>query len=262
MSNACATCALPFGNALDPISEKPLLPGRYLSCCGRSICSRCLNQNKRYETYCPYCQITTTPSLLPQGLKGPPAYSASDARQPPPSSTYLDDDEPPAYSTHQPVRHQISEKTVPAEDVLHFIRPEDTVLSVSLAYGVPIDVLRKTNNLFSDHLLQARKTLLVPGEYYKGGVSLSPQPLESEEEEVKKTKVRRWMVACKVAEYDVATLYLQQSEWNLEAAIDAYREDERWEKEHPLEVKSRMKNGKKAADTGMRRFVGGSGSMR
>ncbi|SMQ47624.1 unnamed protein product [Zymoseptoria tritici ST99CH_3D7] len=70
------------------------------------------------------------------------------------------------------------------------------------------------------------------------------------------------MVACKVAEYDVATLYLQQSEWNLEAAIDAYREDERWEKEHPLEVKSRMKNGKKAADTGMRRFVGGSGSMR
>jgi hypothetical protein len=43
--------------------------------------------------------------------------------------------------------------------------------------------------------------MLIPGEYYTGGVSLSPQSLVSEEEEVKKTKVRRWMVACKVAEY-------------------------------------------------------------
>jgi hypothetical protein len=71
---------------------------------------------------------------------------------------------------------------------------------LSLAYNVPIDVLRRTNNVFADHLIQGRKTVLIPGEFYKGGVSLSPQPLEGEEEEAKKNKLRRWMVACKVAE--------------------------------------------------------------
>lgn len=29
---------------------------------------------------------------------------------------------------------------------------------------------------------------------------MSPRPLESEEEEIRKGKVRRWMVACKIAE--------------------------------------------------------------
>jgi hypothetical protein len=49
--------------------------------------------------------------------------------------------------------------------------------------------------------LLARRTVLIPGEYYKGGVSLSPRPVEGEEEEARKGKIRRWMVACKVAEW-------------------------------------------------------------
>ncbi len=60
--------------------------------------------------------------------------------------------------------------------------------------------------------------------------------------------------------YDVALLYLQQAEWDLDTAIEAYREDERWEKEHPLEANAKAKRGKKPAETpktvGMRRFVG------
>lgn len=41
-------------------------------------------------------------------------------------------------------------------------------------------------------------------------------------------------------------------------AVEAYKDDERWELEHPLEAKKRAKNGKKKAqDVGMRRFVGG-----
>lgn len=62
--------------------------------------------------------------------------------------------------------------------------------------------------------------------------------------------------------YDVALLYLKQSDWNLENAIEAYREDEQWEKEHPLEAKQKAKKGKSAKDTGMRRFVGGNNSAR
>ena len=89
----------------------------------------------------------------------------------------------------------------PAEDVLHFLDPsKDSISSLSLRYGVPPEALRRKNGLFADHLLAARKTILIPGEYYKGGVSLSPEPVEDEEEEIRKTKVRRWMVACKVAE--------------------------------------------------------------
>lgn len=89
----------------------------------------------------------------------------------------------------------------PAEDVLHFLDPsKDSILSLSLRYGVPQDALKRKNNLFADHLLAARRTILIPGDFYKDGVSLSPEPLEDEEEEIRKTKVRRWMVACKVAE--------------------------------------------------------------
>jgi LysM repeat protein len=85
--------------------------------------------------------------------------------------------------------------------VLHFVdQNNDSMTSLSLRYGVPIDALRRTNNLYADHLLAARRTILIPGEYYKGGVSLSPRPLEGEEEEIKKTKLRKFMVGCKVSE--------------------------------------------------------------
>ncbi|KAK3717071.1 hypothetical protein LTR37_006126 [Vermiconidia calcicola] len=153
----------------------------------------------------------------------------------------------------------MDEKQKPEEqapDVLHFLTPDDSMLSLSLAYGVPINALRKTNNVYADNLLQGRRTVLIPGEYYKGGVSLSPRPVEGEEEEIKKQKVRRWMVGCKVSEYDVALLYLQQANWNLEAAIEAYKDDEKWEKEHPMETKQKIRNGKAVKNVGMRRFVG------
>lgn len=198
MDSACATCAQKYGTGLEPLSEKPLLPGRHLDCCGRSICSRCLNQNKRYETYCPYCQISSGPSLLPQGLREPPAYSTLDDRIP---VVRGHDEKPPAYTQHN--SEVLSEKQrldEPAPDVLHFLTPEDSIQSLSLAYGVPANIIRKTNNVYQDHLVQGRRTVLIPGEYYKGGVSFSPKPLEGEEEELKKQKVRRWMVGCKVAE--------------------------------------------------------------
>ena len=198
---ACATCAATYSSPLHPASEKPLLPGRELPCCGRSICSRCLNQNKRYETYCPYCQITTEPSLLPQGLRDPPAYEETPLKVQRVEDDELEE-ELPAYSAHQPkpVLDEKGRQEEPAPDVLHFVTQGDSMNSLALAYGVPINALRRVNNVYSDHLVQGRRTLLIPGEYYKGGVSLSPSPPEGEEEEMKRGKVRRWMVGCKVAE--------------------------------------------------------------
>ncbi|KAF4548655.1 Hypothetical protein D9617_26g078680 [Elsinoe fawcettii] len=264
-SDACCICSSLL-NTFDEKTEKPIVPDRYLGCCGRVICIRCVVKNPRFKTYCPYCQISSEPSSLPQGLKEPPSYEAtSKADVLKEKKSPLQDDELPAYSAHTP-KQTAPEKgaDTPAEDVLHFVTPDDSLQSLSLAYGVPINALRKTNNIFADHLLKGRKTVLIPGEYYKGGVSLSPQPLDDPEEELRKSKIRRWMIACKCADvapkyrYDVAVLYLEQSEYDLEIAIQAFHDDEQWEKEHPMQEKG--KKPKTPKSVGMRRFVGGSSS--
>lgn len=132
-----------------------------------------------------------------------------------------------------------------AEDVLHFLdHDHDSISSLSLRYGVPADVLRRSNKITSDHLLIGRRTILIPGEYYKGGISLSPRPIEGEEEERRKGKIRRFMTSCKVSDYDIALLYLEQSGYDLEAATEAYFDDERWEKEHPHETHGKGKASK------------------
>jgi hypothetical protein len=157
----------------------------------------------------PFCQVSTTPSPLPQGLKDPPAYtSPSSSTHTPQNLSYPPpyDETLPSYTSLSPQipppEKSTSGSQAPAEDVLHFLdHSTDTVTSLSFRYNVPLPVLRRANNLTSDHLLLARRTVVIPGEYYKGGVSLSPRPVEGEDEERRKGIVRRWMVACKVAEY-------------------------------------------------------------
>lgn len=253
---ACCTCAKLL-SAISPLydekTEKPFTYDRQLECCGRFICGVCIAKNPRFAVYCPFCQISTAPNPLPQGLRDPPAYS-------PPSSPNANSanyspsnvDELPTYSSLDFDGPKKDEKydnltKEPAEDVLHFLdSAQDTISSLSLRYGVPQDVLRRTNGLFADHLLLARRTILIPGEFYKGGVSLSPQPVEGEEEEIRKAKIRRWMVACKVAEYNVALLYLEQSKYDLDAAVETYLADEKWEREHPMASSSKGKSKQKA----------------
>ena len=55
--------------------------------------------------------------------------------------------------------------------------------------------------------------------------------------------------------YDVALLYLEQVDYDLNAACEAYRDDEQWEKEHPMEANIKGK-GKTRQDIGKRRFTG------
>ena len=53
--------------------------------------------------------------------------------------------------------------------------------------------------------------------------------------------------------YDIALLYLQQSDYNLGLAVEAYLADEKWEKEHPLEAASK---GRKAGQKWEKRKIG------
>ena len=55
--------------------------------------------------------------------------------------------------------------------------------------------------------------------------------------------------------YDVALLYLEQANYDLELAIEVYKDDERWERENPMQGKSKGK-GRSKHDVGRRRFTG------
>ncbi|KAJ9150817.1 Thiamine biosynthetic bifunctional enzyme [Pleurostoma richardsiae] len=255
---ACCTCATLLSKVpRHSESEKPLPHDRRLACCTRVICGLCVHNNSRFASYCPYCQISTTPSTLPQGLKEPPSYAFATASVPPeapppytPRSILLREDRPldDEKAAAAAAAGGGEGDSPPAEDILHFLdHDHDTVSSLSLRYGVPPPVLRQVNKLPSDHLLLARRTVLIPGTWCRpGAVSLSPRPVEGEEEERRRSKIRRWMVGCKVADYDIAVLYLEQVDYDLGAAMEAYFADEAWEKAHPLHGRGGRLKGKGA----------------
>lgn len=234
-NESCCTCAaLLTPPSYDYADEKKTSrhsePPRRLPCCNRSICASCMHKNPRFETYCPFCQVSTQPSSLPQGLRDPPAYSSpsSSPKRKPLDSKDASLEEPPAYDSLEQ-----SNGASQAEDVIHHLRPDDTIASLSLAYNVPSQVLRTHNTLFSDHLLSARRTVAIPASHYSGP-SLSSEPLESEEETERKRRIRTFMTKTKCHEYNVAELYLKNANEDLEGAVRSWEEDERWERENPM----------------------------
>jgi hypothetical protein len=233
------------------------LPSRSLPCCPRQICQNCIDSNPRFATYCPFCQVSSEPSSLPAGgLKLPPAYteeekdrkSKRDSNELSEKRTPLDDEAPPAYAAAGTV--QASSTREQQEDTIHHLHASDTLPALSLAYKVPAPVLRTHNNLFSDSLLAARRTLNIPRSHYSGP-SLSAHPVEDPEEVERKRKLRAFMVGAKCHEYDVAELYLGQAQGDVGKALDRWREDERWERENPLN------KGKGVRRTEMRMYGGG-----
>lgn len=247
--DSCCTCATLLSDTkvpYDPESEKPLLYTRRLDCCSRDICASCQYKNPRFQSYCPFCQISTGPSALPRdGLRLPPSYSKTGVT-PHSKNTTRGDSPPPSYhdsSTCSP-RQQLwalEQNTAPpvdTEDIVHFVSLEDSLQSLSLAYNVPISVLRLHNNVYSDALITARKWVLIPRSHYAGPpLSTPPDP----DEEERKTKLRRWMVATKCADYSVATLYLKGTDYNLDIAVEAFKADEEWEKRNPLKENAKGK---------------------
>ena len=237
-SEACCTCATLLTDTKVPYdseSEKPIVLDRRLECCSRTICATCQFKNPRFKTYCPFCQKASTPSALPSaGLRLPPSYSSS-------SRDGLNfRDEPPAYDSLARIPNGDAQPP-DTEDVVHFLSLDDTIASLSLSYHVAQQTLRSHNKLTSDSLLAGRKWILIPKEHYQGPpLSTPPDP----EEEERKNKLRRWMVTTKCADYNVATLYLKGSDYDLDLAVEAFKADERWEKDHPMQGKEKRKSRK------------------
>ncbi|KAF5248401.1 hypothetical protein FANTH_5936 [Fusarium anthophilum] len=243
---SCSTCAIILSSTPAYTEEKLSLPqDRRVACCARIICGKCIDKNERFADYCPYCQVSTGPTSLPQGLREPPAYTSLPSSS---SRTTHISGAPPPYSVASSTPNADDEKAALAQaatkedapDILHFLdHRHDSISSLSLRYSVPAHALRRSNNITSDHLLLGRRTVLIPGEYYRGGVSLSPRPIEGEDEELRKGKIRRFMTSCKVSDYDIAVLYLEQSSYDLENAVTAYLDDETWEQENPASGKGK-----------------------
>lgn len=104
------------------------------------------------------------------------------------------------------------------------------------------------NKLHSDQLLAARKWVLIPSSHYNGPALSTPPDAEEEE---RKNKLRRWMVATKCADYNVAILYLKGSDYDLDAAIGAFKADERWEKDHPMKGKGNARTNRQSGTVGL-----------
>ncbi|KAM7204046.1 hypothetical protein V8F20_003744 [Naviculisporaceae sp. PSN 640] len=313
---ACCTCAtllsqtprvIASGSSASSstFSEKekqiPLPEDRQLECCGRVICGGCIYTNPRFNTYCPYCQTSSTPSHSSSTSPLPSRFSvltsrASSVDEPPPYSSTpeaeeVDDtNQPPSYHPHDGAspsyldekknrnkspdddtryQNQGQDEDDDQEPILHFLHhPNDTITSLSLQYNIPPQILRSFNRLIgSDHLLLGRQTILIPRPHHylsfpssslspvqydqhqqqfppqedkmkNKMTSLSPRPVHGEEEEARRSKIRRWMIACKCPDYDVALIYLSQADYDLDAATENYFADEAWERDHPVPVPS------------------------
>lgn len=69
--------------------------------------------------------------------------------------------------------------------------------------------------------------------------------MAGEADELRKAKIRRFMTSTKVADYDVAALYLEGADYVLEAAIEVYFADEAWEKRNAAAAAAPQKKDKK-----------------
>ncbi|KAK6497552.1 hypothetical protein TWF481_011957 [Arthrobotrys musiformis] len=219
--SACSTCQTLLQNlpSTPDLNEKTpdektaeISPPNYKSeCCGRYVCYICISKNPRFITYCPFCPI-----------KRPQVDQDTDreikSEEPPPYTLSKVPSYPPPYSSDAP-------RTIdPSDSLIHYLLPSDSVISISFQYSIPSGVIRSHNRLYSDSLLAGRNYILIPRDQYSGP-SLSPNPVQSEGE----STLKRFQIRTKCIEYDIAKLYLNESGWDLEKAVEKWTADERWE---------------------------------
>jgi hypothetical protein len=160
-------------------------------------------KNPRLGEYCPRCQVrySDDPSQTPFSPSPPPYDSA-----------------PPAYSYTTPAPPPINPKE---SGCIHYLRKSDTLMGLSLMYKIPEQDIRRANTLFgNENLIHARHYLFIPGYH---GPSLSREPEESEEVEMKKVSLKRFQLLSKCIDYRMATVYMESSGWNIEMVLSLGR---------------------------------------
>lgn len=101
----------------------------------------------------------------------------------------------------------------------HVVQADDTLQGVSLKYGVSIMEIKRVN-VFSGNSIQYMKTLRIP--LIKGVLVTSQERNKSEE-----VIIRRFCDETKESLAE-SRIYLEDNNWDLDAAVGAWRRDEHW----------------------------------
>lgn len=121
-----------------------------------------------------------------------------------------------------------SKRKVTKKGVLHWVNKNDTLVGLSLKYGVTVESIRVTNKLWGSGIFE-RGYLLIPVTNYAGG-----SHSERSEEDEKKALVKRFQLITKCIQPEEALAYMVRFEYDLDSALEAYWSDLRWEKENPF----------------------------
>jgi hypothetical protein len=114
--------------------------------------------------------------------------------------------------------------------VRHLVRKTDTLVGLSLRYGVKVDDIKQANKLNTNHSVFAYKYLLIPNP------ARVPPPEESEESLPKDGKQSIALAQFKAMAHcnqEEAHYYLSEHRYDLKKALDTYRQDLAWEKAAP-----------------------------
>ncbi|CAB4401196.1 unnamed protein product [Rhizophagus irregularis] len=223
-NKSCLICHVLFASVSS--LETPFLT----KCCNRWVCDSCLEQNRRYYSYCPFCQeISITYSNTSYTDCSLPTYEEviyNDLNKPNNTLNYF----------NEKSDKKLDEKS--NYSAIHYVKKDDTLIGLAFSYGVEIADIRKANRLFDNNII-ARSTLIIPNYV---GPSLSEKFSEEEE---KKMLVKRFQIRSKCIDPIEAKFYMEQSNYNIENAAQLYRDDILWEMQHPMKEKVKSKNNKR-----------------
>ncbi|GAA5946551.1 hypothetical protein JCM3765_000291 [Sporobolomyces pararoseus] len=317
----CVACSATLDSGSIPsTSEKPSLPIYFE--CNHVLCGNCARR-KSLTTACILCHsandILSTSGSNPSSSNKrstpsrsePPKYTDEEAagfvlgedsedeeeeEYASPPSISPSEELPPAYQEGETLSELKNNDNGKREQCnIHYIKPDETLVGLSLKYGVEGPLLCQMNRLpistlsTTPHLVHTLPFLLLPPH---AAPSTSTTPLLPPAEERRRLIIRRFQVQTRCADYNVAKCYIDQifekrkeearfvrmnreasgSETDetetlvreggeLEEAVNAFLADERWEKEQKENAKGKGKGlfGSKMRSTGQMDSVGKRG---
>ncbi|CAG8575321.1 7881_t:CDS:2 [Ambispora leptoticha] len=253
--HSCLTCRV-----LSSSSSSNRFTPFLTKCCNRWICNKCLQNNPRFFNYCPFCHRVAdiSSSSSSDTINKINVESLNEGEL---SAAYKNDDdfmknvEPPSYReifsddnnqtilpTYDDVLRGLNsaEQQHPQQDekkqglrddekseygVIHYVRKEDTLPGLAFKYGVDIADIRKANRLFDNNVF-ARASLIIPNYF---GPSLSEKQSKGDE---LKSLIKRFQLRSKCVDPAEAKYYMEQSNYDIDSATQAYRDDVLWEMQH------------------------------
>ena len=210
---------------------------QFTPCCSRLKCEQCLDKHVSFRdpTYCPWCNNPTAMD-----------YDREPEPTPPPPIDLIEN--PPSYQEategwqqSQTIDHIISrprgrgEKDKSDQFLVHHVRKTDTMTGLSLRYNVTIDEIRKVNHLiYSNASLQTHRAVLIPVKPTTRIAPPAPPTIEEQRDDAQKICIKRWQMRTKDTSRNLGRYYLEQVDWDVEAAIRNWQLDNDWEKQNPV----------------------------